>query len=69
MSLTPTEILQRLETLEREVIEAAKEDLQSEVRREGDHGIDRMIAARRAYRAAVLALIEFESSLHSPPSG
>lgn len=43
------------------VVEAAKADLMSEVRKEGDNGIDRMIAARRAYRAAVNALLAFES--------
>lgn len=44
------------------VVEAARADLMSEIREEGDHGIDRMIAARRAYRAAVNALIAFESA-------
>src|SRR5690349_18527283 len=48
--------------LEREVIEAAKADMTAEVREEGDNqGIDRLIAARRRYRAAVTALLEFES--------
>lgn len=44
------------------VVEAAKADMLSEIRQEGDNGIDRMIAARRAYRAAVHVLLEFESS-------
>lgn len=44
------------------VVDAAKVDREAETRKEGDVGIDGMIAARRAFRAAVTALIEFESN-------
>lgn len=50
--------------LEREVISAAKAEMAAETRREEDRGnqaFDRLIAATRARRAAVNALIEFEA--------
>ena len=46
--------------LERAVIEAAKAEVEAETRREGDRGIDRLIATGKARRRAVIALLEFE---------
>lgn len=56
-----TAIVMERARLEREVIQAAKADLEAETRKDGDIGIDRLIAARRAYRAAVIALLAFEA--------
>lgn len=47
--------------LKEEVVKAARADREAETHKPGDIGIDRLVATRRMFRAAVTALIEFES--------
>lgn len=66
-SLTPIEILRRLESLERKVIEAAKAWRRAQGEVDGTQ--PQVVRVWDELRRMTDALIDFESSQYLPPSG